>query len=172
MPAETHSAVFPFQNLDHRPFIWGRFLEWAFLTFTKIMYNQLTTQEGIFSKMGFLGWDFLYVFPDKCSNDNIQPHSLPQVLACSLTSSSMCKHLRDSQSSMVIGEECFLVNQHLGHRCQSPKEWRYLQHFPRNGNWLDPREQDLMTLVFRCRLPREYLWSHLTNRNKNLNKHH
>ena len=40
--SETHSAIFRFQNLDHRLYSWVHFLEWSFLTFTQMMYNQLT----------------------------------------------------------------------------------------------------------------------------------
>ena len=63
VPAETHSAVFPFQNLDHRPYSLqlSAFSEMGSLNIHPA--DSQATQAGAFPQMVFAGWDFHYVFP-------------------------------------------------------------------------------------------------------------
>ena len=57
VPAEKHSAVFPFQNLNSEAIQLSAFSGMGFLNIHPDNDFQ-ATQEGAFSQMGFLGWDF------------------------------------------------------------------------------------------------------------------
>ena len=104
VPAETHSAVFPFQNLDHRPYSLqlSAFSEMGSLNIHPA--DSQATQAGAFPQMVFVGWDFHYVFPSTKeraikifynSNTSSSPEKTlmtahpPLLLSLTITTSSM-----------------------------------------------------------------------------------
>ena len=68
VPAETHSAVFPFQNLDSLALQLSVFSGIDFLS----IHSQ-AIQAGAFSQMRFLEWDFhalrVDILNDVCNNE-------------------------------------------------------------------------------------------------------
>ena len=71
VPAETLSAVIPFQNLDLKAI---QLSMCSGMSFLNIHPNNLQSanfqakQAGAFSQMGFLEWDFHFDFPETYSS--------------------------------------------------------------------------------------------------------
>ena len=76
VPAETHSAVFPFQNLDSLALQLSVFSGIDFLSIHSYNVQSADSQAiqaGAFSQMRFLEWDFhalrVDILNDVCNNE-------------------------------------------------------------------------------------------------------